>query len=133
MKTPSAYRFFIASLIYLVLGLLAQAVTIFDGWLGFNPLAYTAVATAQQLLLVGWLTQLGMALVYDRRAGGSDSPARAAFVLFNVGLPLAILGQPGLAAVGSAWLGAVAAFGGLLQLFGGLVFVYSVWKNLKLT
>ena len=135
-----AKRFLIASLGYLILGLLAQTVTVFDVWLGFNPLAYTAVSATMQLLWLGWLTQLGLALVYDRWLmpvreqiilGGS--PRRpglpmTVFVLFNIGLPLVIIGQPGLIMLGDNWLGAVAAFGALLQLFAGLAFVYDVWK-----
>ena len=50
------------------------------------------------------------------------------FVLFNIGLPLVIIGQPGLMMLGGNWLGAVAAFGALLQLFAGLVFVYDAWQ-----
>ncbi len=134
-----AKKFLIASLIYFVLGLLAQAINLFDVWLGFNPLAYTAVSATMQLLLVGWLTQLGLALVYDRwlppaqQTGDSVSETQqekwpmVVLILFNLGLPLAILGQPGLMIFGGWWLGAVAAFGALLQLFAGLVFVYHLW------
>lgn len=145
-----AKRFFTASLIYLILGLLSQAVAIFDVWLGFNPLAYTAVAATEQTLLVGWLTQLGLALIYDRWLLATKPGLKPAsdfsnsltpsfhhqspmvvFVLFNVGLPLVIVGQPGLALFGGSWLGPLAAFGGLLQFFAGLVFVYDVWKTRK--
>jgi hypothetical protein len=149
-------KFFIASLVYLVLGLLAQAVTVFDVWLGFNPLAYTAVAATEQMLLVGWLTQLGLALAYDRwllpaepgrRQGAVEPPGEQRlnqspglqsatstlliFLLFNIGLPLAIAGQPGLALFGGLWLGAAAALGGLLQLAAGLLFVYEAWRLLR--
>lgn len=148
-------NFFIASLIYLMLGLLAQTVAIFDGWLGFNPLAYTAVTATEQMLLVGWLTQLALAFIYrywftplESEPGSSPkaqlpaSPATSSrphtafsasiivFVLFNLGLPCVIIGQPGLALLGGPWLGAVAAFGGVLQLLAGLVFVYEVWQRL---
>ena len=53
--SPVAQKFFKASLIYLALGLLAQTVAVFDIWLGFNPLAYTAIIATQQILLLGWL------------------------------------------------------------------------------
>jgi hypothetical protein len=131
-------KFLSASLIYFVLGLLAQAVNILDVWLGFNPLAYTAVTATMQLLLVGWLTQLGLALVYDRLLRPADQTEDSlnerhqekwpmvVFILFNLGLPLAILGQPGLMIFGGWWLGAVAAFGALLQLFAGFVFMFDL-------
>lgn len=136
-----ARKFLSTSLLYFGLGLLAQAVNIFDVWLGFNPLAYTAVTATMQLLLVGWLTQLGLALVYARWPRPvpqpEDSPGElpqekwpmVVFILFNLGLPLAILGQPGLMIFGGQWLGAVAAFGAVLQLFAGLLFIYDVWQR----
>ncbi len=146
-----AKKFFIASLIYLVFGLLSQAVAVFDVWLGFNPLAYTAITATEQILLVGWLTQLALALIYDHwlspiqnqkpilpvlsetegpKIQNPKSPM-VIFLLFNIGLPLVIIGQPGLALFGGRWLGAAAAFGGLLQLFAGLLFVYDVWRTLN--
>lgn len=123
-------RFFVASLVYLILGLLAQAAAVLDVWWGFNPLAYTAVAATEQLLLLGWLTQLGLALIYDRwllpAAGFSPRPALVVLVLFNVGLLLVLAGQPGLAMFGRPWLGAAAAAGSLLQLAAGLLLLWQV-------
>jgi hypothetical protein len=133
----------VAALLYLILGLLAQAVTVFDVWLGFNPLAYTAMAATTQLLLLGWLTQLGLALMYERwlgqdhpnlpPAGSTRRPASATliFMLFNLGLPLVILGQPAVTILGGAWLGALAALGGVLQWLAGLILVREVWCRLR--
>lgn len=123
-------RFFVASLVYLMLGLAAQAAAVLDVWWGFNPLAYTTVSATQQLLLLGWLTQLGLALIYDRwllpAAGFGPRPALAVLALFNLGLVLAIAGQPGLALFGRPWLGAAAAVGALLQVLAGLLLVWQV-------
>jgi len=145
--TSIAEKFFVASLIYLLLGLFAQTIILFDVWLGFNPLAYTAMAATKQILLVGWLTQLALAIVYDRwlvlapereisdiqnlELQSSTPRPMLVFVLFNIGLPLTILGQPGLMMFGGWWLGAITAFGGLLQFFAGLVFVYDAWQRLR--
>ena len=122
--SPIAKKFLGAALIYLCLGLLAQTVNIFDAWLGFNPLAYTTIAATQQLFLLGWLTQLGLALVYERwlSSDSNSNSSRIVFVLFNIGLPLVILGQPGVTLFGGWWVGAVAVVGGLLQVLAGLVF-----------
>ncbi len=172
--TPFARKFFIAALVYLLLGLLAQLVTLFDLWLGFNPLAYTASAATQQILLLGWLTQLGLALIYERletlcpcgigdyeaatqakestqnrksikgtqseivnrkskivnRKSKIENP-KLVFLLFNLGLPLVIIGQPGVALFGGNWPGAAAAAGGLLQLSAGLLFARQAWFALK--
>jgi hypothetical protein len=130
--SPIVKKLLAAALIYLALGLLTQAVSVFDGWLGFNPLAYTAIAATQQLFLLGWLTQLGLALVYDRWLSPPSESATMVFVLFNIGLLLVLLGQPGLALLGGTWLGAAAAVGGLLQFIAGLLFVGHVWSALKL-
>ena len=119
-------RFFVASLVYLILGLLAQVTAVLDVWWGFNPLAYTTVAATEQLLLLGWLTQLGLALIYDRwlLPAASPRPALVVLVLFNVGLLLALAGQPGLALFGRPWLGAAAAAGALLQFLAGLLLLW---------
>ena len=128
---PIAKKFLAASLIYFGLGLLAQAISVFDGWLGFNPLAYTAIAATQQLFLLGWLTQLGLALAYDRWLSPPPQSAMMVLVLFNIGLPLVLLGQPGLALFGGIWLGPATAAGGLLQLVAGLLFIKQAWSALK--
>jgi hypothetical protein len=129
--SPIAKKFLSAAVIYLILGLLAQAVTLFDVWLGFNPLAYTAANAVQEMLLLGWLTQLGLALVYDRWLSPPAKSAVIIFALFNIGLPLVLVGQPGLALFGGAWLGLAAALGGMLQFLAGIVLVRQVWRVLK--
>ena len=155
--SPVAQKFFKASLIYLTLGLVVQAVAVFDVWLGFNPLAYTAITATQQILLLGWLTQLGLALVYDHWLCplqpktmptantihpishiperslplGHPKSSGLVFILFNIGLSLVIVGQPGLALFGGSWLGALAALGGLLQFVAGMIFVREAWHMLR--
>ncbi len=124
--SPIAKKFFIASLVYFILGLLAQTVAVFDVWLGFNPLAYTTATAAGQILFVGWLTQLALALVYDRwlsPVGQGVTLGMVVFVLFNLGLPLVIVGQPGVIVLGGYWLGGLAALGALFKLFAGLIFL----------
>lgn len=127
--SPIVKKFISAALIYLALGLLAQAISVFDVWLGFNPLAYTAIAATQQLFLLGWLTQLALALIYDRWLSPPPSSATLVFVLFNIGLPLVIVGQPGLALFGGWGLGAIAVLGGLFQFIAGLIFVRQAWRT----
>ena len=129
-----ARKFFKASLVYFILGLVVQAVAGFDLWLGFNPLAYTAIVAIEKILFLGWLTQLGLALVYDRWLRSSfplEAPPSktelALFTLFNLGLPLVIVGQPGLAMLAGAWVGPLAALGSLLLLLAGLIFLREAW------
>ena len=128
--TSIARRFFIASLVYLILGLLAQTVVVFDAWLGFNPLAFTAANATVQILLIGWLTQLGLALIYDRwllTQNSASTRSTAILVLFNLGLLLVVAGQPGLAMWGGSWIGGLASLGAVLQLTAGLLFLWEVW------
>ena len=120
-------KFFVASLIYFVLGLLAQTLAVLDVWLGLNPFAYTAVTATEQIFLVGWLTQLALALIYDRWLPGA-SYGTVVFVLLNLGLPLVIVGQPGVAVWGGVWIGVLAGLGALLQLFAGIIFVWEAWR-----
>jgi len=128
--SSSAKRFFIASLIYFALGLLAQVAAVFDMWLGFNPLAYTTITATQQFLLLGWLTQIALALIYDRwLVNAGRQSALMVLILFNLGLPLTIIGQPGLAIFGLEWIGAAAVFGALLQLLGAIIFIREVWLH----
>jgi hypothetical protein len=78
-----------------------------------------------QALLVGWLTQSVMALLYDRLV----KPARLVAVVWaclNVGLALTILGQPVLAFTGNDWVGGLVAMGGLMQAAGGIMFAAEV-------
>ena len=124
--------FFVASITYLLLGLAAQTANVFDVWLGFNPLAYTAVAATQQLLLTGWLTQAALALIYNCWLTRiSYQTGLVVFVLFNLGLPLVIMGQPGLTIFGATWLGVLAALGAIFQLLAGVIFARQVWTQLK--
>jgi hypothetical protein len=136
---PIVRRFLLAAVIYLGLGLVAQAVAVLDGWLGFNPLAYTAIAATTQIFLLGWLTQVALALIYERwLAQKKPGPAifnlplaNLVFILFNLGLPLVLVGQPGLAIFGGVWLGLLAAVGGGLQLLAGLMVFYELWQWLR--
>ena len=130
--TPIARRFLVASFVYLVLGLVAQTVAALDVWLGFNPLAYTTVMATQQILLIGWLTQAVLALIYDRwlvspQATDASASGQVVFVLFNIGLPLVIIGRPGLSIFGGPWLGAGAVLGAALQLLAILLFLRQAW------
>jgi len=126
----SAQLFLVTSLVYLGLGLVLQVVAMFDVWLGFNPLAYTSVGSTMQMLLIGWLTQSVMALLYDRLV---DS-ARLVSVIWaclNVGLVLTIVGQPALALTGSDLVGGLVAMGGLMQMIGGLAFAVELVGALR--
>jgi hypothetical protein len=117
--------FVATALVHLGLGLVLHAVSMFDVWLGFNPLAYTPIGATTQALLIGWLSQSVMGLLYDRLV---DSPRLAAitWASLNVGLALTIVGQPVLALIGGNLIGGLVAMGGLLQVAAGVTFAFEV-------
>jgi hypothetical protein len=128
--SKSAQLFLVTALVYLGLGLILHAIAMFDVWLGFNPLAYTSVGATMQALLIGWLSQSTMALLYDRLVK-SPRLVTMAWACLNVGLVLTIVGQPGLALTGHDLVGGLVAMGGLMQAAGGLIFVVEVARALR--
>ncbi len=128
--SKAAQLFLVTALIYLGLGLALHAIAMFDVWLGFNPLAYTSVGSTIQMLLVGWLTQSAMGLLYDRLV---RSPRLVAIVwaCLNVGLVLTSVGQPALALTGNDLIGGLVAMGGLMQATGGVTFVIEIARALR--
>jgi hypothetical protein len=125
-----AQLFLITAMVYLGLGLLLHAVAMFDVWLGFNPLAYTSVSSTMQTLLIGWLSQSVMGLLYDRLVK-SPRLVAATWAVLNVGLVLCIVGQPVLALTGSDLVGGLVAMGGLLQAAGGVTFAVELVRAMR--
>jgi hypothetical protein len=128
--SKSAQLFLVTSLVYLGLGLALHAVAMFDVWLGFNPLSYTSVGATMQTLLIGWLSQAAIALIYERLVPRPRMTA-VTWACLNVGLLLTIMGQPALALTGSDLIGGLVAVGGLMQVTGGLLFIYEVIRSLR--
>ncbi len=128
--SKSAQLFLVTALVYLGLGLVLHAIAMFDVWLGFNPLAYTSVGATMQILLIGWLTQSAMALLYDQVV---NSPRLVTMVwaCLNVGLVLTIAGQPVLALTGNNLVGGLVAMGGLMQVAGGITFAVEVARAIR--
>lgn len=128
--SKSAQLFLVTALAYLGLGLILHAIAMFDIWLGFNPLAYTSVGATMQALLIGWLTQSAMALLYQLLV---KSPRMVTMVwaCLNVGLVLTIVGQPVLALTGNDLVGGLVAMGGLMQVAGGMTFAIELVQALR--
>ncbi len=129
---PPTGRIFLASAaVNLVLGLTLQAAHMADLWMGLNPLAYTSDRVIAQVLLVGWLSQAVIGLLYGSVIA-SPRTGLAAWVCLNLGLIMTVVGQPMLALTGSGLAGGSAVGGGLLQLAGGIFFVADLtatWWN----
>jgi hypothetical protein len=142
--SPPARRFLTMAAFYFVLGLLLQALNLFDAWLGFNPFAITTGNASRQVWLVGWTSQLGLALIYDRWLP-SATKARPVFWLLNLGLLLSLAGQPGwililrllagqltqLVNLLGQVLGFGSSVGGLLQLAAGGLFAWELGQAIR--
>jgi hypothetical protein len=128
--SKAARRFLITALVYLGLGLVLQAIGMFDVWLGFNPLSYTSVGSTLQSLLIGWLSQSVIALLYERLIK-SPNLATVTWACLNGGLLLTIFGQPVLALTGSDLAGGLVALGGLMQAAGGAAFAFEVAQTMR--
>lgn len=128
--TKAAKLFLITALVYLSLGLVLHAVAMFDVWLGFNPLSYTSVGSTMQVLLIGWLSQSVMGLLYQRLV---ELPRMVAvsWACLNVGLVLTVIGQPMLALTGNDIIGGLVAMGGLLQVAGGMTFAFELIRSMR--
>jgi hypothetical protein len=83
-----------------------------------------------QALLIGWLSQSAMALLYDRLVK-SPRLVTMAWACLNGGLVLTIVGQPVLALTGHDLVGGLVAMGGLMQAAGGLTFAVEVARALR--
>lgn len=90
------------------------------------------------LLMVGWVTQLIIGVVYwmfpkysTERPRGSEALGWATYGLLNAGLLLRVVGEPlNATSAGSVpgWLLAISAG---LQLLGGWAFVVNTWGRVK--
>jgi hypothetical protein len=123
-------RFLVSAAACLVLGLMLQAANLADLWLGFNPFGYTSANLIAQVLLIGWLSQAVFGLLYYAVVRSSRGEV-VVWACLNLGLALALVGQPLMALTGSDLAGGLLAVGGVLQLAGGVVFVVDLVTALR--
>lgn len=129
IKTGLAY-FAVAML--MGLALLAQPI------LGLPPVVGLFHPVYLHLLMVGWVLQLIIGVIYwmfpkqsKERPRGSDRLAWLVYVCLNAGLLLRIAGEPLTAArpdLGVGWTLAVSA---MLQLVAGWAFIANTWGRVK--
>ncbi len=90
------------------------------------------------LLMVGWVTQLIIGVVYwmfprfsPERPRGSDALGWATYWLLNVGLLLRVVGEPLSALQPSAAAGGLVALSAVLQWLAGMGFVFNTWSRVR--
>lgn len=127
-----------AGLAYLVLGLAAEVLSA----LGYQPgapafLRLTAPVFIH-LLVVGWVTQLIVAMmiwmfpIYTKESPrGNETLWWVALVLLNLGLVLRLVAEPLQMMQASALLGALLVVSAVLQWLAGLGIVINIWPRIK--
>jgi heme/copper-type cytochrome/quinol oxidase subunit 1 len=134
---PALTRWFVkTALVYFLLSLLAglilSAQAVFDFRLfpvGFSPAYF-------HMLMVGWVTQLILGVVYwmfpkftKEQPRGNEQLGWAVYILLNIGLILRFLLEP-LSLTGTLW-GWGLVLSALLQWLAGMMFVANTWARVK--
>ncbi len=136
---PLLSRTFIkAGLIYFVIGLTAGVIYLGQPVLHLSGSVGVLYPIYIHLLVVGWITQLIMGVVYwmfpkyaKDRPRGSDQLGWMVFWLLNAGLILRAVGEP-LNTLKPGWnLGWVLALSAILQLLAGWGFIVNTWGRVK--
>jgi heme/copper-type cytochrome/quinol oxidase subunit 1 len=134
---PTLTRWFIkTALIYFILALLAGLVLASQSVFDFQLLPASFTPTYFHMLMVGWVTQLILGVVYwmfpkftKEQPRGSEQLGWAVYGLLNIGLVLRFLIEP-FSPVGTifGWGLVLSAF---LQWLAGIFFVVNTWARVK--
>jgi len=136
---PLLSRLFIkAGLIYFVVGLSAGVLTVAQPVLHLPAFFVLIYPVYVHLLMVGWVMQLIIGVVYwmfpkysKAQPRRSEALGWIVFGLLNVGLILRAIGEP-LNALKPEWqLGWTLAISAVLQLLAGWGFVVNTWDRVK--
>lgn len=138
---PRLARIFVkASFVYFVAALLLAALMAFDGLAAGRWLRSTYLSQVH-LLVVGWISQLIAGIAYwmfprflkeqKRPPWGSDRLAWMVIVCLNVGLVLRFALEPFSLMTGEAWLKALVALSGVLQVVGVAGFAVLIWGRVR--
>lgn len=126
------------SFIYLVAALVLGVINASRSLLDLPNFILAMGPVSVHLLVVGWLTQLIMGVIYwmfpkysKERPRRSERLAWATYLTLNAGLLLRVLGEPLNATQPSAFAGGMVALSALLQLIAGWAFVINTWSRVK--
>ena len=136
---PTLSRWFIKSaLVYFVIALLVGVVLLSRRVIDMPTVVSSLAPVYFHLLMVGWVTQLIIGVVYwmfpkasRERPRGSEILGWATYGFLNVGLLLRVVGEPLLASRPATNVGWVLAISAVLQLLGGWSFVMNTWTRVK--
>jgi len=134
---PTLTRWFIkTALVYFVIALLAGLILASQAMFDLRLLPASFSPVYFHMLMVGWVTQLILGVVYwmfpkftKEQPRGSETLGWAVYALLNVGLVLRFLIEP-FNPAGTMWgWGLVAS--AFLQWLAGLIFVANTWARVK--
>lgn len=136
---PTLTRYFIkAGLIYFVVALSLAVALSARPYLRLPDMVVAFTPVYIHLLMVGWVTQLILGVVYwmfpkysKEHPRGSERLGWLAFVLLNAGLILRALGEPlavNTPGAAGSWMLALSA---LFQLIAGWAVVINTWGRVK--
>lgn len=136
---PTLTRYHIKSgLIYFVVALLLGFLILAKSILNLPELIIAFNPVYLHLLMVGWILQLIMGVVYwmfpkysKEHPRGSEKLGWAVYILLNMGLILRVVGEP-LVSIKPEWnTGWVLAISAVLQLLAGWGFIVNTWGRVK--
>lgn len=136
---PTLTRYFIkAGLLYFILALALGVALLARPFLRL-PAAFVAFSPVYiHLLMVGWVTQLIIGVVYwmfpkysKEHPRGSETLGWIVFVLLNAGLALRAIGEPMVVSQPGAGAGLLLALSALFQFVAGWAFVINTWGRVK--
>ena len=134
---PTLTRWLIkTALVYFVLSLFAGFILASQAVFDLRLLPASFSPAYFHMLMVGWVTQLILGVVYwmfpkftKEQPRGSEKLGWAVYALLNVGLVLRFLIEP-LNPAGTVW-GWGLALSAFLQWLAGLMFVVNTWARVK--
>ena len=138
---PIARTFVKAAFVYFFVAFLLGALMMLDRWLDFSRWLRVVYMSQLHLLMVGWITQLGIGVAswifprflkeQDPRPRGSDTLAWFVLISLNAGLLLRFVGEPFYLMGAKPWLAALIAVSGVLQALAAAGFGWIIWGRIR--
>lgn len=136
---PALTRWYIkTALVYLILALISGLLMAAQSLWRINFRFGTSLPVYLHLLVLGWVTQFIIGVVfwmfpkYSReKPRGSEQLGWASYALINLGLLLRVVGEPLLGLGPALFWGWLVVTSAVLQWLGGMAFVVNTWERVK--
>lgn len=136
---PTLSRYFIKTgLVYFAVALLMGLLVAAQPVLELPPVISLLRPVYLHLLMVGWVTQLIIGVVFwmfpkesKERPRGSEKLGWAVYGLLNAGLLLRVIGEPLVVLQPTLGLGWTLALSAVLQMLAAWAFIANTWNRVK--